>query len=105
MGTCIGSLNTHDEDNNDSCSLTSLMYESERVLKIWQDESSGFSSNKQRAWKLSFHPYKKDKGKLNKVKINNFSWAHQRKEVARYISIWKFGEKGEHGASQMRSAY
>lgn len=41
---------------------------------------------------------------LNLVKINNFSGAYQRNEVAGRISIWKFKEEGEHRESQMSSA-
>lgn len=43
--------------------------------------------------------------KTAKLKINNFSWPHQRIEVAGQASIWKSGETGESRESQLISSY
>lgn len=47
----------------------------------------------ERARSHSFQPYNKKKlNKLNKLKIYNFSWTHQKAEVARVANTLKSGE-------------
>ena len=76
------------------------------VLKFRQDENLNLVPTCKELGNCHFtHTRKKEKKKLlNIVKINNFSWAYQRNEVAGHISIWKFKEEGEHRESQMSSA-
>lgn len=53
----------------------------------------------------SCHYYSYNKKKLDKLKINNFSWIHQKTEVARPTATLKSGGTGEPRESQSRSTY